>query len=504
MDNIGDTLKQTKGTQLVRRGQALNSVNQGMASGTSDISTGCAATTDPEEVSSKPIARPIYEGVGRSLVLHAAPSATRDTINEAIRNREEVFILTDSPGATLTYDERTCRSGNVSQTFLSTSISTRMQEHRYENGGEASCASSLISDDKAGPCANCISYTMQKNISLKPYTDQPCTSIITSSNNYVFLSRHFNNQYKSLSSNENIKIIDEASNATAPAVRTALIQPADFQHPPPYFEEVACELAWNDSRSILHVQRCELMEQHSRHVLDRLSHMAECSSLNVWDPRNRGLDDGSDRHVVNSYADHKAGFSGMNKGPPMPTLFWKVHERYSPAFNVPKCISIRADGYCQQQTGSRAPSSPDGILTPLKCDDIHIHGHNDGTTMDEVSTHMRQNRKTCLGVVKAAQVKLVALAEDLACFAFPQGMYKTEMCNKWINSMGQYCPYGEKCQFAHGPQELRPVLRHHRYKTILCRMVAAGEPCPYEHRCHFRHIMYPHEAGLVESTSSMR
>lgn len=68
---------------------------------------------------------------------------------------------------------------------------------------------------------------------------------------------------------------------------------------------------------------------------------------------------------------------------------------------------------------------------------------------------------------------------------FNQGMYKTELCNKWQET--GTCPYGDHCQFAHGLSELRPVIRHPRYKTQVCRMVLAGITCPYGHRCHFRH-----------------
>lgn len=70
---------------------------------------------------------------------------------------------------------------------------------------------------------------------------------------------------------------------------------------------------------------------------------------------------------------------------------------------------------------------------------------------------------------------------------YKQGMEKTEVCKKWEESGG--CPYGEHCRFAHGVEELRPVIRHPRYKTQICRMVLSGEKCCYGHRCHFRHSL---------------
>lgn len=80
-----------------------------------------------------------------------------------------------------------------------------------------------------------------------------------------------------------------------------------------------------------------------------------------------------------------------------------------------------------------------------------------------------------------------------------QGSFKTELCNKW-QEMGN-CPYGEHCQFAHGIEELRPVIRHPRYKTEVCRMVLAGIACPYGHRCHFLHALADQElssSGLLK------
>ena len=72
--------------------------------------------------------------------------------------------------------------------------------------------------------------------------------------------------------------------------------------------------------------------------------------------------------------------------------------------------------------------------------------------------------------------------------AYRQGTQKTELCNKWE---GGACSYGGRCRFAHGLQEMRPVIRHPRYKTLPCQMFAAASGCPYGHRCHFRHSPAP-------------
>lgn len=63
--------------------------------------------------------------------------------------------------------------------------------------------------------------------------------------------------------------------------------------------------------------------------------------------------------------------------------------------------------------------------------------------------------------------------------------YKTELCRPFEEA-GE-CKYGDKCQFAHGMQELRNLQRHPKYKTELCRTFHSVGFCPYGPRCHFVH-----------------
>uniref|UniRef100_A0A8D0DSS8 mRNA decay activator protein ZFP36 n=1 Tax=Salvator merianae TaxID=96440 RepID=A0A8D0DSS8_SALMN len=63
--------------------------------------------------------------------------------------------------------------------------------------------------------------------------------------------------------------------------------------------------------------------------------------------------------------------------------------------------------------------------------------------------------------------------------------YKTELCRTFEES-GR-CKYGAKCQFAHGPGELRGLSRHPKYKTEPCRTFHTSGLCPYGARCHFIH-----------------
>ncbi|GAM27884.1 hypothetical protein SAMD00019534_110600 [Acytostelium subglobosum LB1] len=68
-----------------------------------------------------------------------------------------------------------------------------------------------------------------------------------------------------------------------------------------------------------------------------------------------------------------------------------------------------------------------------------------------------------------------------------QSRYKTELCRSFIETGS--CRYGFKCQFAHGRDELRSVVRHPKYKTETCKTFHTIGSCPYGSRCRFIHSL---------------
>ncbi|EEF36088.1 zinc finger CCCH domain-containing protein 15 [Ricinus communis] len=142
----------------------------------------------------------------------------------------------------------------------------------------------------------------------------------------------------------------------------------------------------------------------------------------------------------------------------------------SERITLPKSISVRSDGYLKT-------SQPTASKTR-------------GTTRSKPQSQLDGAHKV---YVRGGQKE----EEPLEVEVYNQGMFKTELCNKWQET--GTCPYGDNCQFAHGIEELRPVIRHPRYKTEVCRMVLAGDACPYGHRCHFRHVLTDHERYIAQS-----
>ena len=63
--------------------------------------------------------------------------------------------------------------------------------------------------------------------------------------------------------------------------------------------------------------------------------------------------------------------------------------------------------------------------------------------------------------------------------------YKTELCKKFQNT--GHCPYGFKCRFAHGKDELITKAQGANYKKKQCKTFHVKGYCPYGSRCSFRH-----------------
>ncbi|KAI5401344.1 zinc finger CCCH domain-containing protein 15 [Lathyrus oleraceus] len=154
-------------------------------------------------------------------------------------------------------------------------------------------------------------------------------------------------------------------------------------------------------------------------------------------------------------------------------------------FSLPKSISVRSNGYVKvAQPPATVTNNNAGRITK-------------GATRSRASSTQPDH-------VQKVYVRGGGQKEEepLEMTVYNQGMFKTELCNKWQET--GTCPYTDHCQFAHGIGELRPVIRHPRYKTEVCRMVFAGVVCPYGHRCHFRHALTEQEKAIAQSTPRSR
>jgi len=68
----------------------------------------------------------------------------------------------------------------------------------------------------------------------------------------------------------------------------------------------------------------------------------------------------------------------------------------------------------------------------------------------------------------------------------PDIKYKTELCKTWVEQ--NFCPYMEKCRFAHGKTDLQDkIIFGKNYKQKDCKSFHTQGFCPYGPRCLFRH-----------------
>ncbi|CAA7059733.1 unnamed protein product [Microthlaspi erraticum] len=168
------------------------------------------------------------------------------------------------------------------------------------------------------------------------------------------------------------------------------------------------------------------------------------------------------------YRQQISDFGGADK-------HFRSTRRNNPERNsLPKSISVRSPGYLQMKNqGSHGCGGSDRQASQLS--------FPSQLGSESVS------QKVC--------VPTKGEKDALELEVYRQGMTKTELCNKWQETGD--CPYGDNCQFAHGIDELRPVIRHPRYKTEVCRMIVNGATCPYGHRCHFRHSLTEQERRMM-------
>lgn len=81
-----------------------------------------------------------------------------------------------------------------------------------------------------------------------------------------------------------------------------------------------------------------------------------------------------------------------------------------------------------------------------------------------------------------------------------QSLYKTELCRSWTETGA--CRYGNKCQFAHGKDELRTIMRHPKYKTEICKTFHTQGTCPYGTRCRFIHNPSLRASSLAQQSQA--
>ena len=76
-------------------------------------------------------------------------------------------------------------------------------------------------------------------------------------------------------------------------------------------------------------------------------------------------------------------------------------------------------------------------------------------------------------------------------------LYKTRLCRTFMERGN--CPYGDKCDFAHGTKDLSyDITKHPKYRTKICRSFQETGTCIYGDRCCFSHTLPTKLSGKCE------
>lgn len=118
------------------------------------------------------------------------------------------------------------------------------------------------------------------------------------------------------------------------------------------------------------------------------------------------------------------------------------------------------------------------------------NGHLNNVAVGK-ENHKKLDRSFSEPAEKKSLANAAAAAASPACSSgtgstnLTSSRYKTELCRSFAE-VGA-CKYGDKCQFAHGEDELRTITRHPKFKTENCKSFHSTGFCPYGPRCHFIH-----------------
>ncbi|KYR02613.1 hypothetical protein DLAC_00060 [Tieghemostelium lacteum] len=140
----------------------------------------------------------------------------------------------------------------------------------------------------------------------------------------------------------------------------------------------------------------------------------------------------------------------------------------------------------QAQTDSPSPlSGSNSILPPPKRKGL-IKAHSEDSFQPIQQQFLAQLQQQQLQQSQDDENNASNGEQDIEEEINGQSRYKTELCRSFAETGA--CRYGIKCQFAHGKDELRPVVRHPKYKTETCKTFHSTGSCPYGSRCRFIHI----------------
>lgn len=136
-----------------------------------------------------------------------------------------------------------------------------------------------------------------------------------------------------------------------------------------------------------------------------------------------------------------------------------------------------------------SPVTPMAPMAPIAPTTQQYYGKNDTSAQ----THKHQQQLTEDNLFRLNRKYSTESNHSSASAPQPQpqppttnaDLYKTELCTTFVNT--GVCPYGTKCQFAHGEHELKSIDRGSKWRSKPCANWKKTGTCRYGNRCCFKH-----------------
>jgi butyrate response factor 1 len=158
------------------------------------------------------------------------------------------------------------------------------------------------------------------------------------------------------------------------------------------------------------------------------------------------------KHVVPM---HNAGTKAEVKAPKVPKNFHSTTSKIDAWSVVDNVVSNKQQTKRNTKTQpANPPSSPALALAP-----VPVPAPTPAVTAEDKANEeelVAQNISFLFLIVHSPSRSSYVIFDS-------SHRYKTELCKSFTET--GVCRYGVKCQFAHGKEEIRPILRHPKYKT---------------------------------------
>lgn len=170
--------------------------------------------------------------------------------------------------------------------------------------------------------------------------------------------------------------------------------------------------------------------------------------------------------------------------------------RITPKFHVPRCFPFQ--NYTQlpvqrasplwhlgQSTWKVQHQQQQATTSPFHIDELYDNQQQVHILNNDIPRHQSVLNETTVSVQTPTTPSRDTSPPQSKSKTVNTQLYKTELCGPFMKTGS--CPYGLKCQFAHGEAELKHIERPPKWRSKPCANWSKYGSCRYGNRCCFKH-----------------